>query len=79
MRHVSAILGLLVYTVLALEYHPFDKSQLSEESIFEQFDYPSLADSPWKVSRAKNMMKEEMKSFNIRVNGQLKNPDSIRI
>lgn len=53
MRHVSAILGLLVYTVLALEYHPFNKSQLSEESIFEQFDYPSLADSPWKVSRAK--------------------------
>lgn len=53
MRHIGAVVSLLLCSVTAHEYRPFDRSQLSLESIFEQFDYPSLAESPWKVSRAK--------------------------
>lgn len=32
------------------KYIPFDKSKLANDSIFEQFDYDTLADSPWKPS-----------------------------
>ncbi|KAI5953063.1 hypothetical protein KGF57_004055 [Candida theae] len=53
MKYIFTLAALLFYSVNALEYTPFDKSRLSEDSIFEQFDYPSLSESPWKVSRAK--------------------------
>lgn len=39
--------------MLAEEYVPFNKSRLNKDSIFEQFDYPSLLNSPWKASKAK--------------------------
>lgn len=78
MRHIGAVVSLLLCSVTAHEYRPFDRSQLSLESIFEQFDYPSLAESPWKVSRAKSMTKGGMKLFSIKGNGRLSSRASIQ-
>ncbi|KAI5949896.1 hypothetical protein KGF54_005374 [Candida jiufengensis] len=36
-----------------IAFQPFDKSKLHSSSIFEQFNYPSLSKSPWKVSKSK--------------------------
>ncbi|CAK9441198.1 uncharacterized protein LODBEIA_P50670 [Lodderomyces beijingensis] len=36
-----------------LEFEPYDKSKLHPSSIFEQFSYTSLAESPWRQSKAK--------------------------
>ncbi|KAI5962838.1 hypothetical protein CANMA_003613 [Candida margitis] len=53
MKYLIALLGLSSSIVHALEFYHFDKSRLSADSILEQFDYPSLSNSPWKVTRAK--------------------------
>ncbi|KAG7191327.1 uncharacterized protein KQ657_003568 [Scheffersomyces spartinae] len=51
----SWLTSLLAYVaiVIALDpskYVPFNKSQLADDSIFEQFEYESLEQSPWVVS-----------------------------
>lgn len=59
MKYALVLLLSLVHATV--KYVPFDKTQLDPLSFFEQFDYPSLKSSPWKLSTAKNLMKEEMK------------------
>ncbi|KAI5962103.1 uncharacterized protein KGF55_003179 [Candida pseudojiufengensis] len=44
---------ILLASVQCIKFEPFDKSKLNPSSIFEQFDYTSLSNSPWKVSRSK--------------------------
>ncbi|KAL6451567.1 hypothetical protein SBY92_003206 [Candida maltosa Xu316] len=46
-------LAWLIPIAYALQYQPFDKSQLDKSSFYEPFDYNSLRASPWKISNAK--------------------------
>ncbi|KAI3403143.2 hypothetical protein KGF56_004032 [Candida oxycetoniae] len=47
-------------------YQPFDQSQLGNESFFEQFDYLSISQSPWKSSHSKkyDQGRDEVMKYN---------------
>ena len=55
MKYTLYIFSFLTLTSLALclSYEPIDVSKLHPDSIFEQFEYPSLKNSPWKPSNSK--------------------------